>query len=107
MRLWTIPTEKTASQKVAARCCLWFARRMERLAQILDDLDDLYFMVGLTGEKIRNVSMALLFSVLAAVLMSGGILLALAHPPIALATAIILFVSLLYHTVTSPRLEIA
>ena len=37
----------------------------------------------------------------------GGVALALVHPPLALATAILLFVSLLYHTVTAPPLEIS
>ena len=37
----------------------------------------------------------------------GGVLLAMRHPPLALATALVLFVGLLYRAVTAPRLEIA
>jgi hypothetical protein len=80
---------------------------MERLAQLLDDLDDLFFMVGLVSERIRNAGVSLLMICAALLVLAGGVYLALIHPPLALATAIILFVSLLYRSVTSPRLEIA
>jgi len=80
---------------------------MERLAQLLDDLDDLIAMIGLLGETIRNLALSIVLSSLALVVQIGVVLLALAHPPLALATALLLFVSLLYHAVTSPRLEIA
>ncbi|MDH3265792.1 MAG: hypothetical protein OEM25_02395 [Gammaproteobacteria bacterium] len=80
---------------------------MERLLQILDDLDDLYYMLGLLNERIRNIGLSLLSTGIALAALCGGIFLALIHPPVALATAIILFVSLLYRLVTSPRLEIA
>ena len=79
---------------------------MERIVQLLDDLDDFVAMFGLVGERIRAALLALTFGVLAVALPAGCILLALAHPPLALATAILLFVSLLYHSVTSPTLEI-
>lgn len=80
---------------------------MERLAQILDDLDDVIAMLGLVSEKIRSAALSILSTCLAALLVMGGVLLALAHPPLALATALLLFVTLLYRAVTSPRLEIA
>ena len=80
---------------------------MERLAQLLDDLDDFVAMVGLISEKIRNAALKILTTFVGLLLTLGGVLLALAHPPIALATAIMLFVTLLYRAVTSPRLEIA
>lgn len=80
---------------------------MERLAQLLDDLDDLIAMVGLLGERIRNFTFSLVLGSIALAVQIGGVLLALAHPPLALATALLLFVSLLYRAVTSPRLEIA
>ena len=79
---------------------------MERLAQLLDDLDDLVSMIGLVSERIRKFCLAVIAACMTIALQAGGILLALAHPPLALATAILLFVTLLYHTVTSPRLEI-
>lgn len=80
---------------------------MERLAQLLDDIDDLICMVGLVSERIRKAFLSLIFTVSALALQIGGVLLALRHPPLALAMALLLFVSLLYRAVTSPRLEIA
>jgi len=74
---------------------------MERLLQYWDDLDDLYGAVGLVAEKIRSISFAILFALAGLALHAGGIWLALKHPPLALATVIILFVVLLYHLATS------
>jgi ABC-type enterobactin transport system permease subunit len=79
---------------------------VERLAQLLDDLDDLISMIGLVSERIRKFMLTVVVTFTTVALQVAGVLLALAHPPIALATAILLFVSLLYHKVTSPRLEI-
>ena len=80
---------------------------MERLAQILDDLDDLVYAVGLIWEYVRDVVLILLTVVAGTVLTAGGVLLALFHPPLAMAVVILTFVSMLYRAVTSPRLEIA
>jgi len=80
---------------------------MERLAQLLDDLDDLFSMIGLVSERLRNACMSFLLVGVILAIQIGGISLALVHPPIALATVIILFVTLLYRSVTSPRLELA
>ena len=80
---------------------------MERLIQLLDDLDDLISIVGLLSERIRSALISLIITCAGLAIQVGGILLALGHPPLALATAILLFVSLLYRSVTSPRLEIA
>ena len=80
---------------------------MERIAQILDDLDDLISMICLVGERIRTAVLMFLGILAATAVVAGGILLALANPPLALAVAVVLFVWLLYHAVTSPRLEIA
>ena len=78
------------------------ATEMEFLLQYLDDLDDLYGAVGLVWEKMRrNLLKLVSFSMVLAVA-GGGIALALAHPPIALATSTVLFVVLLYRSVTSP-----
>ena len=79
---------------------------MERVIQWLDDLDDLVWVIGLAGERIRRLCVAIGLTLAAFVLQLGGILLALSHPPIALATVIIMFVTLLYRSVTNP-LEIA
>ena len=80
---------------------------MERIAQLLDDLDDLISMIGLIGERIRKLVLGLIVTCATIAVQIGGILLALAHPPLAMALALLLFISLLYHSVTSPRLEIA
>ena len=75
--------------------------------QMLDDLDDLFSMVGLISERLRRTFLSLLLTGILFSVQVGGILLALAHPPLALAMVIILFVTLLYRSVTSPRLELA
>jgi hypothetical protein len=80
---------------------------MERLAQLLDDFDDLVSMVGLVSERIRKAILSLILTGTALAVQIGGVLLALIHPPLALATALLLFVFLFYRLVTSPRLEIA
>ena len=79
---------------------------MERLIQLLDDLDDLIGILGLARERILNLLTAALFAVASVCIQIGGVLLALSHPPLALATALLMFVTLLYRSVTSP-LEIA
>ena len=78
---------------------------MECLLQYLDNLDDLWGALGLMWERIRGVLLGLvrLSAVLAASV--GGMTLALLHAHIALATSTVLFVVLLYRTVTSPTLK--
>ena len=75
---------------------------LERILQWLDDLDDLYGVVGLLAERIRRlvVNLARIF-VLAFVAVSG-VAAALTEPPLGLAIAILLFVFLLYRSVTQP-----
>ena len=82
---------------------------MERLLQWLDDLDDLVYMAGLVGERFRRALKSLLMTGFVLSIQIGGVLLALRHPPLAMAMAMLLFVSLLYHSVTSSHqpLEIA
>lgn len=75
--------------------------------QWLDDLDDLVAMVGLLSERIRKAACSLLLTAVALTAQIAGVVLALAHPPLALATALLLAVLLLYRSATSPRLEIA
>ena len=79
---------------------------MERLLQYLDDLDDLYGAAGLLLERLRNIAWLAATLVLISALLIGGILLALREPPLALATVILLFTTLLYRAVTEPGLEI-
>ena len=80
---------------------------MERLIQLLDDIDDLISMLGLVSERIRKTAVSLILTCTGLAIQIAGIMLALKHPPLALATAILLFVTLLYRQVTSPLLEIA
>ena len=79
---------------------------MERLLQYLDDLDDLYGAAGLLLERLRNIVWFAAVLILIGTLVAGGVLLALREPPLALATAILLFTALLYRAVTQPGLEI-
>ena len=74
---------------------------MERLIQWLDDLDDLVYMVGLVGERFRRGLRSFLMTGFLLTIQIGGILLALRHQQLAMATAMLLFVSLFYHLVTS------
>ena len=82
---------------------------MERLAQLLDDLDDLVSTILLLSERIRRYLVNALAALLALAVQVGGVLLALAQPPLALAIALLLFVSLLYRAATAAHqpLEIA
>ena len=75
---------------------------MEILIQYLDDLDDLIGMLGLAAERIRSLFLALLSCVSLIAVAVPGVWLALVSPPLALATSTILFVLLLYRTVTAP-----
>lgn len=72
---------------------------MECFLQYLDDLDDFYYAVALTGERIRRI-LSFLFSVAALILVQGlGIWLAIAHPPVAVAAGSLLLVVALYYGV--------
>jgi len=83
---------------------------MERLLQYLDDLDDALGMIGLIIERLRRCLFALFSYLTLCIAALASVWLATLHPPIALATSILLFVLLLYRSVTSPvvaRPEIA
>ncbi len=74
---------------------------MERLLQYWDDLDDLVGTIGLISERLRSIAYAVLFVLAGLLLHAGGIWLALTHPPLASATAILLLVALIYHLATA------
>ena len=76
---------------------------MECFLQYLDDLDDLYGAVGLVWERLRRAILRLLTLTMLLAGTAAGAALALAHPPIALATGTVLFVTLLYRSVTAPH----
>ena len=73
---------------------------MECLIQYLDDLEDLFYAVPLVAERIRSIMKLLLFSVLAVLIPVGGVLLALAAPPLALAAVFMTLSVLLYRAAT-------
>lgn len=78
---------------------------MECLLQYLDDLDDLYGAFGLIWERVRRAILKLVYATLLAAIAAGAMWLALLQPPIAMAVATMLFVILLYRSVTAPVLK--
>ena len=78
---------------------------MERLLQYLDDLDDLYGALGLAWERTRRSLLKLIHATLLAAVAAGAVWLALLQPPVAMAVATMLFVILLYRSVTAPALK--
>ncbi len=76
---------------------------MECFLQYLDDLDDLYGALGLVWENLRRAVLGLFTLTMLLAGAAGGVALALAHAPIALATGTVLFVILLYRSVTAPH----
>ena len=79
--------------------------KMERFLLYLDDLDDLYGMVGLIRERLRRLVFGLISYSLLGIGAVAGAWLALSHAPIAVATAVLLFVTLLYRAVTAAPLH--
>lgn len=75
---------------------------MEKLLQYWDDLDDLLGAIGLVAERIRRLFLFIVYATFVGVLQLAGIVIALATPPLALAIATILFVTLMYRSVTTP-----
>lgn len=80
---------------------------MEIFAQWLDDLDDLIYSLRLKGERVREILLTFLTAFAGTSLTIAGIVLALTHRPLAMAVALLLFVTMLYRVVTSPRLEMS
>lgn len=72
---------------------------MERLAQYLDEIEDLYYALALKAERIRMALQFFLFMSAAIVLQVLGIIVALTHPPLALAVASLLSVGMLFRAV--------
>ena len=75
---------------------------MERLLQYMDDIDDLIGAFGLVYERLRKFLVTIMTLLIFGASVGSGILLAAWHPPIALATCLLLFVTLLYRSVTAP-----
>jgi hypothetical protein len=77
---------------------------MERLLLCLDDLDDLVCALGFFGEHLRRILLFALATTAVVVAVAGCVLLAIVEPPLAMAAATLLFVTMMYRSVTSPRL---
>jgi hypothetical protein len=75
---------------------------LERLLQWFDDLDDLFGVLGLLGERMRRHLLTLVRLLTLSSIAACGVLAALREPPLGLAVAILLFVFLLYRSVTRP-----
>jgi hypothetical protein len=78
---------------------------MECLLQYLDNLDDLYGVAGLLWERVRRALFMLFAALMVLSVAATAIWLALMSPPVAAATSTVLFVILLYRSVTSPTLK--
>ena len=78
---------------------------MECLLQYLDDLDDLYGALRLLWEDLRQVMIIVVRACALLGTAFAAMWLAMLHPPIALATSTVLFVVLLYRSVTAPALK--
>jgi hypothetical protein len=72
---------------------------MERFVQYLDDLEDLFYAFALKWERIRRALRFALFVATSVSFQLLGIFLALSIPALAVATASLLLVGLLYRNV--------
>ena len=75
---------------------------MERLLQYLDDLEDLIYAAPLIAEQLRRAIQRILFLLASILLQIGGVILALSHPPLALAVVSLMLVTLIYRAVIVP-----
>jgi hypothetical protein len=75
---------------------------VERLAQYLDDLEDLIYAAPLIAEQIRRAMLRILILLAAICFQVGGVILALIQPPLALAVVMLLLVGLLMRAVVVP-----
>ncbi len=75
---------------------------MERLIQYLDDLEDLIFAAPLVAEQLRRAVQRVLFLLVSIGLQGVGVILALKHPPLALAIVMLLLVGMLHRAVVIP-----
>ena len=75
---------------------------MERLLQYLDDLEDFIYAVPLIAEQLRRAIQRILFLLASILLQIGGVILALSHPPLALAIVALMLVAMLYRAVIVP-----
>lgn len=76
---------------------------MESVLQYWDDLDDLVGAARLSAERIRRLILFVASTLAFVALTGAGVALAFREPPLAMAAATLLFVSLMYRSVTGPR----
>lgn len=74
---------------------------MERLIQYLDILEDAWYVVALLAERIRRIAWQLCIIAIMALASGLGIMLALTIPPVGLAVAALLTVTVLYRSATA------
>ncbi len=74
---------------------------MERLVQYLDDLEDLFYVVALKAERIREAFHYFLLIAASAILQVFAISIALWNPPLAVAIASLLLVGMMFRAVVS------
>lgn len=77
---------------------------MERLAQYLDDLEDIFFAIGLQMERIRRAFCLFFVLITSFIIQFCAVLLALSRPPLALAVVTLAVVGILYRGVTANRM---
>lgn len=75
---------------------------MERLIQYLDELEDLIYAAPLIVEQVRRAVQRIAFLLGSIILQVGGVILALKHPPLAMAVVTLLVVGLLMRAVVVP-----
>ena len=75
---------------------------MERLLQYLDDLEDLIYAAPLIVEQLRRAIQRICFLLGSICLQVAGVVLALSHPPLALAVVALLLVGMLHRAVIGP-----
>ena len=74
---------------------------MERLIQLLDYFEDLFYAFALVQERIRRVIQFTMFVILTIALQASAIALALVSPPLAIGVAALMAVGTLYRCVVS------
>ncbi|MGB5492019.1 MAG: hypothetical protein WBM76_14430 [Woeseiaceae bacterium] len=75
---------------------------MECFLQYLDDIDDVVGALGLVYERLRRLILGVVALTASLLLIASAVWLALIHPPLAMATCLLLLVTLLYRVVTAP-----
>ena len=72
---------------------------MERLLQYMDDMDDFVYAVALTWERLRSLCNLVLSIILMSAALALGFYTAVTSPPLAVAVASLLAVTLLFWAV--------